>query len=156
MTQRRTFTFGLASGLLLGGLAVWIGLARANAQSASPVGPDWSGSSRNPYVLMSGQSTADSRVLYILDQDSGRLVAVKFTSANRKQVQPLAHRDLAKDFERDGLGTFSMTSVQISGSRAILAITDNTSDKLVLYEVDSAMDTIKPIRATRMDKLFSE
>jgi hypothetical protein len=45
--------------------------------------------------------------------------------------------------------------MQLSTTRGMLAVADNRSDKLVLYEVDAANNSIRPVKASRLDEIFA-
>ena len=89
-----------------------------------------------PFVLQSGQTVDDFYAFFVLDPDSQKL-AVLAWDRGKNRLEAVGGRDLAKDFNAEFKGTYSMASVQLTGSRGLLCVINHPMERAVVYEVDT-------------------
>jgi hypothetical protein len=150
MNNRLSFGLGIAAGLAA--MLVFQAAKPTTAQmsDSSETAPE----SQHPYVVMSGQVGSNFQVFYVLDQVEGKLAVFRWTEVKGGELETLGGRNLARDFNRPSGGAYAMAKVQLGKSRGLLAVTDNASDRVIIYRVDVSRNTIEPVKSERLDKIF--
>ncbi len=109
-----------------------------------------------PYQVLSGQvATTDYEVLYVLDNDSRRLAVLKYDQVKR-QLIPIAGRNLTKDFGSEEPGLYSMVTTQLTGQTGLLYVTDCGAHRAIVYRIDLTNNTVTPQQPLDLTKIFSD
>ena len=111
----------------------------------------------HPYQVLSGQVAATTyEVVFVLDNESRRLAVLNY-NWTKKQMLPVAGRDLAKDFNNENSGGYTMVSTQLADQAGLLYVTDHGSRMAIVYQVDLSNNTITPQQPpVDLKKLFGD
>lgn len=108
------------------------------------------------YQVIAGElASTNFELIYVLDNESRRLAVLKYDQSKR-QLVPLAGRNLPKDFGSDQGGGYSMVAGQLSGSMGLLYVTDHGARRAIVYTIDAINNKIVPQPAIDLKALFSD
>ncbi len=136
-------TAGICGAVLIG---IAYGQSRPGAGSNAPAVEDFRALLRElrPYTVASGQVDDRFQAVYVIDHEGRKLSVFRYDDSQEKLLF-MASRDLGADFNAPNGGPYAETTVQLSRSRGLLYLTDNTSRRIMVYKVDAAQNTVTPL-----------
>ena len=107
-----------------------------------------------PYqVLTASWNLTDYEMLYILDNENGRLAALKYDRIQNKLI-PVGARRLNQDFNTPQLGLYSMAAMQLSNQSGLLYVTDYSCRRVIVYGLNLVNNTLTPQEPVDLKAVF--